>query len=81
MGMWWGTWDHGRTGRKTWKDRCGRTARCKWRSSERWGHMGEHGETRGRCRGLGARHGMTQVAGGMGVTEWGHTGDGGDKAS
>lgn len=24
---------------------------------------------------------MTQVAGGMGVTEWGHTGDGGDKAS
>lgn len=43
--------------------------------------MGEHVETRGRCRGLGARHGMTQVAGGMGVTEWGHTGDGGDKAS
>lgn len=65
-----GTWEHVRTCRRTWKDRCERTAGHVWRSSERWGHMGKCGNMGGR-RGLGARHGMTQEAGGMGVTEWG----------
>lgn len=62
--MWWETWEHSRTCRKTWKDRCRKTGHT-------WGRMGEHLEAWGRRRGLGARHGVTQVAGGLGS----HSGD------